>query len=212
MIDARSFSHGSVTDEDWACLCRSLEAVYRLHGGDELGVVLEVGTLSGKTTRGILDVLEALSWEVAVHTLDKDPRAEFPWREYCGRHYVGSWFHAMTAPEFLRDCGLRILWAFVDGCHCEECVAKDIAAIAPRVPIGGHICFHDADRQAKLGMLVHRRYHGDGVARLYGVTTAIEKSPLMADFELYDRAPARVREPGAPTPIFGGVRCYERRR
>jgi hypothetical protein len=35
-------------------------------------------------------------------------------------------------------------WVFLDGCHCYECVWRDIAVYAPRLVHGGELVFHDA--------------------------------------------------------------------
>ena len=180
------------------------------------GWVVEVGTLSAKTTRGILDVLAVIGrdkWMVAMMTIDKNPGAKSSWRARCGDHLIPSRFHGgLCSSAMVQLESHAVLWAFVDGCHCQDCVADDISAIVPLMPVGGEICFHDADRQRELGMLVHERYHGDGRARSYGWREATIESPEMALCDLVEEVPAMLRPPGAPTPIFGGVRRFRKMR
>ena len=203
-----NYRFGVITDDDKAVLVDSLR-VTSVNLGNKKGTIVEVGTLRGKTTKGILNVVLDLGWNISLVTIDKDPRCRVSWMRLCGGLELESFFVAGTNPDALRDVD-EILWAFVDGCHCEECVAKDIRAIAPKIPVGGQICFHDAGPQVEVGMLVHERYHGDGKKRLYGVTTAIEKSSEMEGFVLVDESSPNIRPSGAPTPYFGGVQCFER--
>lgn len=211
MREPLSFGRGAVTDADWKALVWSLrEAVEGWCAPIMEGptLFLEVGTLSGKTTRGIYDVLKDAGWETPhVITIDKDPKRAGVLDRFRDGEYVG--FFPGTARQWVEDSGERFLWAFLDGCHCEDCVRDDIAVLAPFCVPGGYMCFHDAGHQRSLGMKVHQRYHGDGVTRPYGVSEAIAEAPEMQDFILAKKVPPRPR-PEGPTPVFGGLQIWRK--
>lgn len=216
-----SIHHGAVTQNDWFAL---VESLLRVHGAlsgklKGPGLVVEVGTLRGKTTCGILRVVEIMGWrDVDVLTIDTEKNALSSAKSLIdgmsGKRKNHVIFANSTArkhfdlvPDF---CKREIAWAFIDGCHCENCVLDDISAIAPCMISGAEISFHDSDNQHEHGMLVHERYHGDGVKRLYGAATAIVKSPHMKDFELVEKVTAQKRPSGAPTPLFGGLQVWRK--
>lgn len=205
-------SHGAVTAKDWGALCRTIFDVHAVFGEmPRPGLFVEIGTLGGRTTRGIFECLNSLKWDVPdVLTIDTD------------KSCLGNSLHGLCSgfDNSLRTfCGYSIdwqplepiWWAFIDGCHCEECVSADLKHISPYVPKGGIICLHDAGLQRDRGMLVHERYHDhDGVERLYGVTAAID-SWKNENWELVEQVPAQERSKGAPTSLFGGLQAFRRK-
>jgi len=64
-------------------------------------------------------------------------------------------------------------WIFVDGCHCAECVRKDIELYLPKLSQDGLISFHDAsaDAQGKSNQDYDllREYHDRNLARKKGI-------------------------------------------
>lgn len=42
----------------------------------------------------------------------------------------------------------RIDLALIDGCHNEPEIRIDCATVLPRIPVGGHVCFHDYGRES----------------------------------------------------------------
>lgn len=215
---SRSTKGGSVTDKDWDGLVESLVHVapiikHSFKSGKH-ALVVEVGTLSGRTTRGIMNVLHRLEVHANVATIDKEASSMAKWGVNAKR-FKSNWvytefFHGDSVDVINRCFGKKaIAWAFVDGCHCAGCVTKDIEAIDARMLAGGHICFHDAGNQGELGMLVHERYHGDGVKRFYGVSEAIEASRFLKKYKLFRKVKPRQR-PEGPTPIYGGLQVWEK--
>jgi hypothetical protein len=217
-IDAASIPRGSVTDDDWLGIVRSI-----IHAGPVIksfvssmgtvGALVEIGTLAAKTTSGIVDVCNEVKLPCRVYSIDKQVSSWAAWERKV-KPKSTDW----VFPEFLHGCSWEMIdkvkfpicWAFVDGCHCAECVCYDISAISGKMPSGGVIAFHDACDQRSLGMKVHERYHGDGIDRLYGVTWAIENSIEMKKFELIEKVKARKR-PKGPTPIFGGLQVWRKK-
>lgn len=217
MLNPAKIPHGAVTPGDWEAMCRSLERVMltarRLLVTKQAPWFIEVGTLSARTTEGILHALKQLRVLAHVLTIDKAKGAQTAFGARLGgwRGYPTVSFALGKTREAMEGFRGMVAWAFIDGCHCAGCVAEDIRAIAPHVVEGGEIVFHDADpRNRQLGMKVHKRYHGDGYTRLYGVNRAIDMSEEMEGFEWVETIAAIARPQPAPTPIFGGVMVYRR--
>ena len=214
-VNPDQFPHGAITPADWDLLCRSLERAARLAKRSKFGVwFIEVGTLSAKTTEGIVKVLDYCEVKTHVLTIDKSPGSQemFDRRLKAWRGFPLVSFSLGYTRDALKEFKDDIAWAFIDGCHCAGCVWDDIRCIAPHVIPGGMMVFHDADpRNRALGMTVHKRYHGDGVTRLYGVNRAISCAEEMQDFDLVESVPAIERPPGSPTPIFGGAAWFVKR-
>jgi len=210
-------THGSITQEDWAALRRTLFDVHEAFCSlPRPGLIVEVGTLGGRTTRGIFEVLNRLRWDVPdVVTIDTDKRClgDAVFNQCHGFKNSLRTFHGRSTDWKPVE---PIWWAFVDGCHCHECVLADLMHLSRHVPVDGVICLHDAGDQRSLEMLVHERYHGcDGVSRLYGVTSAIDEwLGCFDDFtwEQLECVKAQERPRGSPTPLFGGVQAFRRKR
>jgi len=209
---AKQKPYGAVTHDDWRLLHMSLDEAIKAHSING-GSFVEIGTLSAKTTKAVAEVLHDNRVLSTLITIDKSPAArsafDGQFKDWWGT--VSVQFVQGLSKDVLGDWDdLKVVWAFVDGCHCEECVAADIANLIPKMVPGGVIVFHDAGIQAALGMTVHKKYHGDGKKRLYGVTTAIGKSEGLKDFELLYSCQAKLRPPNEPTPIFGGVQVWRK--
>ncbi len=217
----RSFSkqtsgiaHGAITLGDWGALCRTLLDVHGSFGEKPRpGLIVEVGTLGGKTTQGIMGALSALKWETPdVLTIDTDKPCLGRAHSLCSgyKNLLRSFHGCSTDWKPVEP----IWWAFIDGCHCHDCVLADLKHLSVHVPVGGVICLHDAGKQREMGMLVHERYHGhDGKKRLYGVTSAIDAWLGDLDdwrWEQVENIPAQERPRGAPTPLFGGLQAFRR--
>lgn len=215
-------SHGAVSMPEWRALARALVKAKNGSAWTQAGLVVEVGTLGGKTTRGILELLGCFGWKgVDVLTIDKEKRCigVLDGFRLNPKTLNGLRFFHGTAPQYFSQFGdpgdwRPVRFAFIDGCHCEDCCRRDIEAIVPFTMAGSVLAFHDAANQRKLGMNVHERYHGDGVDRLYGVTEAIlkEVNGLLSTFGLVERVPPVDRGKGAPTPIMGGLEVWQRLR
>lgn len=180
--------------------------------------------MSAKTTRALHEALDILGrGEVQVMTVDKDPSRWASWKRELGKiaklkprgQFVHGTSDVLKLSMSDSVVGDPVIFAFIDGCHCFDCVERDIMNIAPHVLPGGEVAFHDAGNQRKLGMQVHERYHDrDGVVRYYGVSEAIIEAerlgPLMG-WELTAKVEPSPR-PGGPTPIFGGLQVWRKPR
>lgn len=216
-------SHGAITQGDWAALCRTLYDAHEAFGTlSRPGLAVEVGTLGGRTTHGICEVLKSLRWDVPdVLTIDTDKPCLGRAHDLCiGLPNTLRTFHGRSTDWKPLE---PIWWAFIDGCHCHDCVLADIYHLTPHMPSGAVVCLHDAGMQRNRGMLVHERYHNrDGVKRLYGVTSAIdvwqatdvdqEKRKFPRGLWVrVENVPAMERPKGAPTPLFGGLQAFRRK-
>lgn len=219
-VNVDHVGHGAVSDEEWRAMARALVSAKTECNSSKEGTIVEIGTLSGKTTHGLLTFLENFRWYgVDVLTIDKEASC-------CGvlRNFKPSpitknelRFHHGTAPQYfgqfiVPEAIEPVRFAFVDGCHCQDCVAFDIITITPFMLPGAVLVFHDAGNQRELGMNVHERYHGDGEDRLYGVREAIQDAlhgPLK-DWYRIEQVDAADRGKGAATPIRGGLDVWQR--
>lgn len=204
-----AIAHGAVTPDDWIALVNSLKAAIPIAASTG-GWFVEVGVLSAKGTRGIVTVLSRAGSTGPLLSVDKTVSAESSWKMVRrGFPSFSMIFHLGDSFDVGLQWHYKIAWIFIDACHCEECVAADIAAWSTQVVPGGYMAFHDADtKQIEAGQCVHEKYHGDGVPRPYGVVTALEKAKDMEAFDLVDQVPAVRKD---KPPFFGGLRVYKRR-
>lgn len=227
-IPIDGLGRGAISVEEWRALARGLVEAKMATPLDpnngkrgQPSSVIEVGTLHGKTTHGIMRLISRLHWEgVEVYTIDKEEGCasvvdSAPKSKVCP---VRIQFHHGTSKSFFGQYIFNsflfpVRFAFIDGCHCEDCVREDIESIVPHTAVGSVLAFHDAANQRELGMLVHERYHGDGKDRFYGVREAIRSASesTMSDFERLEVVDPVKRPSGAPTPIMGGLEVWQRK-
>ena len=88
-----------------------------------------------------------------------------------------------------------IVWVFLDGCHCEECVRGELEAYSKRIPPGGYLLLHDCAEEYR-DYPADQTYHG-GLPREFRVIQEaerfLEENP---NFELVETTPAVPRSPG----------------
>lgn len=133
--------------------------------------------------------------------------------QLCAAPTVDAEFHEMPSWEGVGKLARedRVVWLFVDGCHCEECVTRDIEAWVPKVVPGGLVLFHDfAEEYTRVETPPGggQRYHGD--TRRIGVWDAVikQEEAALAEFDAVADSPPKRR--GARR-WFGGLRIYRRR-
>jgi hypothetical protein len=101
-------------------------------------------------------------------------------------------------------------WVFVDGCHCAQCVTRDIELYAPLLPPGGEMAFHDTLAHSQLEKSCPQGYEGDFHdyhEAMKGVNVRHVLDTVMAnrsDFKLIVPAPTDTAIP------WGGVEIYEK--
>lgn len=109
-----------------------------------------------------------------------------------------------------------IVWCFVDACHCESCVTKEIKTFAPVILPGGWLIFHDVgDTYPKMAPSewYHGKKHDMSTKRHVGVLEAIAATEerYLSDYELVEEAPCKSILRPSQKAWFGGMRVYQRR-
>ncbi len=208
--------HGALNPAEWVeiagALARTTDRVV------EQGAILEIGTLAAKTTQALHLALDNLGSGRRIITVDTAKLSKGYWKSMLGtvpNRYQGTFVHGTSGDTNLQEDLLRdgIAFAFIDGCHCADCVRIDIQNLAKHMHLDGEIAFHDAGNQRELGMNVHPKYHGfDGEVRPYGVSEAIAVAVERGSMKGYERVvttPPALRMNG-PTPVFGGIQIWRR--
>ena len=109
----------------------------------------------------------------------------------------------------------QICWAFIDACHCKECVKKDIKVWAPRIAEGGILAFHDVDPRSD--GVYSERPPGDRrimgtKRRKRGVVFTIAESLFLRDnFDLIDQCGGNKLKGIHKGRKGGGVALYRRK-
>ena len=116
--------------------------------------ICEIGMHDGNTARGIENFFKERGQQMTYWGIEPDTVSTRP-------RFVpanGLLIQADSAecyeviPEWL-----DLVW--VDGCHCRNHVVLDTLNYAPKVRVGGFICFHDINPIGQ-GLLSEHQYHG----------------------------------------------------
>lgn len=119
--------------------------------------VIEIGMHDGGTAKGIEAYCQSITNThhnvyLEYYGIDPDDGTTRPrhipknGKVICGQ---SSEVFDQVPPE------VDLVW--VDGCHCRNCVILDIVNYAPKVKVGGFLCFHDAN---PVGQGQEHQYHG----------------------------------------------------
>lgn len=135
--------YGAILREDVEVLEACLQ---RLIGGPGEVVVphtisvCEIGMHDGGTARGIESFVNAYGCALSYIGIDPDDGTKRPRHVPAGgKVIVGDSAEVYgQVPD-----GLDIVW--VDGCHCLNHVVLDTLHFAPKVRVGGFLCFHDVN-------------------------------------------------------------------
>lgn len=125
-------SYGFITTVDAGVM----ESVLVLFTGKPIRV-LEVGTYTGGTARGIRDFCAAQNSDLEYWGVDASPfsaPAPFP-----GAHYIVG-----KSEEVADQVPDELDVAFIDACHCVNHVILDALHYGRKVKVGGFIIFHDS--------------------------------------------------------------------
>lgn len=111
-----------------------------------------------------------------------------------------------------------LCWVFIDGCHCYECVYRDIECVAGKVARHGEICFHDTgtrmpkrfnlcfDAMTKAGE--DKVVRSSVFNRRYGVRGAIQSSQIIRrSFEVMEDIDIDL----SSGQRFGGLQVWRRK-
>jgi len=115
-----------------------LEFLDRFRGHKHVAVC-EIGTASGATANRIVEYLRLLNITTTYFGLDNLSLGLTPSLDY-GRMYFRNGDRESLA-ELVTE---SLDFAFVDGCHCEDCVREDSIVISRYIKPGGFMLFHDA--------------------------------------------------------------------
>ena len=127
---------GILWDSDWD---RLLASALRVADRFEFPTYIEIGTHEKKTSTDIIRSLREDGYDNFDYVgIDPSPPpgAAVPFHNYSHLPH-----RSHEAIGMVRGV---ICWAFIDGCHCAQCVLRDAILVTNRMPIGGEICFHDA--------------------------------------------------------------------
>lgn len=185
---------------------------------------MEIGTHQGRGAAAIIKCLNKLGCHSRFLTFDIDYE-NFPLIQRRRFYPRTMWaengepvanigpckgeFHEMRGDEgttVLNPERDFVAWVWVDGCHCFDCVKKEIDAWAPLIVPGGFLLFHDCSPVYD-PTKPDQEYHGKEAVP-FGVIEAIEKSPIVAEeFELWVKTSPEDRRKG----WFGGTYGYRKK-
>lgn len=197
---------GILFGSDWDRLCDSVRRVIDRFP-EEPSVInfVEIGVLDGRTSRDLFSEI----------------------RQYCQEckntfHYYGidAFFDFSGIPDnrytFIKGMSYEVLgqlpsqlhWVFVDGCHCAQCVRRDLESYAPLLADGGEMVFHDAAplEQFKGG---GSSWHGDHHDRVKADKGTDVRSVL--DSVMVNRPDFTLVLPAQTEQTMGGVEVYRKK-
>ena len=148
--------------------------------------VVEVGTLRGGTALLLAMNLWLYSREAIVISIDKVTRWHRTYNKWLQKGNIDLlelkrlFFLKGDACQIIEDQDIKPGMVFLDGCHCYDCVMKDIAQLRDRIQPGGYWAFHDIALEGSVQP--KKLIHG---GRLFQVAKAITDSALN-EFSLID--------------------------
>ena len=127
--------YGAIVNEDVEVLEWCLRQLVRPN--DDVSI-LEIGTHDGGTAMGMMRFLESIGGAIDYYGIDPDNGSHRP-RHLPGgaRIIIGDSAEVYDQVPYDHD----LVW--VDGCHCFNHVVLDTMHYAPKVRMGGFICYHD---------------------------------------------------------------------
>lgn len=154
--------YGAILDEDVevleACMKKIGESRMIGPGGGSYAPIriCEIGMHDGATAKGIESFWkQRLYFTLEYYGIDPDDGTKRPrYTPQGATVIVGDSCEVFNqVPD-----GLDLLW--VDGCHCFNHVVLDTLHYAPKVRVGGFICFHDVNPK---GQGTEHQYHGPDI-------------------------------------------------
>jgi hypothetical protein len=182
---------------------------------------VEFGTHLAGTSKAIITVLNDLGCESTFIGLDIAKlqnharggtfRARDMWENECSSiSSVGpcsAQFIEGSSFEIAQRVRSPVTWVFVDGCHCYDCVAKDISSWGEKVVPGGFLLAHDCHPDYK-NYKEEQFYHGDKPVG-FGVIQAVNDAVLLKEeFDFICQTPPK---PLSRNRLFGGLQVYRRK-
>jgi hypothetical protein len=194
---------------DYESLWRSAETIlerFAYAAFDRINFV-EIGIDAGLTSRSLtIDIrnwMKSHGFPRTFRYFGVDAFANRP-EFICDEFVFISKFSHLASSELPSE----LHWCWIDGCHCYNCVKRDLEIYAGKMAVGGHLLFHDAspgmqgrDPQTYAGML---DYH-DMKEAAKGIQVRRVLDEVMAkraDFKLVQAAPSG--------QSHGGVEVYQK--
>jgi predicted O-methyltransferase YrrM len=125
------------------------------------GVVVEIGSWTGRTTRAMADskidgmIYAVDTWEGSEENQDflKDKPKDYLFQEFCKNlsdhiareRVIPMRVTSLAAADFASRMGIKFDFVFIDAAHDYESVKEDILAWRPLVRRGGVLAGHDYD-------------------------------------------------------------------
>ncbi len=180
-------------EKDWDVLVESLSLVK----GDKY---VEVGCGTGITARDLVALIKEPFHYYGIDPLIRKPHNSRK-REPEFKHPNFTFVRRMSfkCVDYIPG---DINWMFIDACHCQECVERDIRMYTPKLADKAVLCFHDASPKVQ-GKYPQdypdlKGYHNEEKAR-QGINVLKALSILPASFKLYKEALDQEK---------GGIRVY----
>jgi hypothetical protein len=218
IVDIAHYKQGTTTRGDLSAILATLEKASELPAPR---FFVEFGTHLAGTSKVIIQALNELQCASVFAGMDiAKPQdharggkfvARDMWEQECsGIASIGpckARFIEGQSFELAKTINDPVTWVFVDGCHCYDCVAKDIQSWGEKVVPGGYLLAHDCHPDYK-GYQEQQFYHGTKAVG-FGVIEAVADSKLLKDqFDFICQTPPK---PLSRNRLFGGLQVYRRK-
>lgn len=157
---------------------------------DRIPIFIEIGVFEARNSAIIIKCVNQLSVRSRFLAFDLNPEMwEMPTKKYRGWKPSQKFeemcepLRGICQPRFVEGVSYEsipdvvfgdVVWCLVDGCHCFDCVTKDVEVCVPRLVPGGFILFHDTRKSDAIEW-----YHDKKKPRKIEVRQAIEKSEIL---------------------------------
>lgn len=194
-----------------SCLRACCEAAKPLAGSteaittraDPVVRVVEIGMHDGNTARGIERFVNEQGCRLEYVGIDTDDGSLRPrYVPAGGRVIVGKSTEVFGEVSGLVD----LVW--VDGCHCAPCVMVETLFYAPKVRVGGFLCYHDTNPRGQFRSDVGYQYHGPTSDPHFGL--AVRRALEIISFPWPDWTLVDDKTPPEPDRIDCGTMAFQR--
>lgn len=174
------------------------KSVVSAAGAGSEGVMVELGTNKAKGSAAVMMLLNREGLDRKLYTIDICTGAAEALRlqreKFQGDLDVQFLLGSSHDPELAALVEEPVVWLWVDGCHCFDCVVDDMETWIPKMAPGGLVVFHDANEgQIKKVSTCQR---GGGSRRRCGVAGAIKSAPSTWALKFVESGPMRQGFPG----------------
>jgi hypothetical protein len=201
-----SISKGVLFGEDFSTIETSLKHIFKKF--DEPLVIVEVGVRKAGTSLGILQLMKQAGVVGTLYCVDIDPKAKECWKTVC----LPEATKTVDTKFILKESNKaavpnQIHWCFIDACHCEDCVKKDILHYLDRIVPNGHLVFHDVSSENEFKN--NAGMHGNNEHTIFGVRKAIDENNLTErGWQLFAHNDGIFRK--TTNCVCGGIDVWER--